>query len=298
MESTIELSGGAKIPQLGFGTYLLNDEDAETAVFHALAAGYRHIDTAEFYANHVGIAAGIAKSGVSRSDIFITDKLAPNDGEWTKFKNYDKSIAACGECLSKLQTDYIDLYLVHHAFAKDERVNQYRACVDLQKKGSVRSIGVSNWSEKHIEEILAAGLPLPSMNQIEIHPLCSQEPLIAYCKAKGIAITAYSSLAPHSAWRTDPGQGSAKEQGEQFSAYEAAMRPIMASTGATEAQILLKWPLQRGYVIIPKSKGEARIKENANLFNFDLTSEQMDALNGLDINKPMAWPTGNPLLAE
>ena len=194
----IPLSSGGSIPLLGFGTYLMTSEQCEVAVLKALQLGYRHIDTAEFYDNHVGIAKAIAASGVKREDIFITDKVSPDGFFGMPCKTYDGVMNSLKTRLDLLQIEYVDLYLIHHPFAKDERINQWRALVDAQKQGLIKHIGVSNWSEKHIEEIKSADplLPYPAVNQIELHPLCTQTALIPYLKSKDIVPVAYSSLAP------------------------------------------------------------------------------------------------------
>ena len=293
------MRSGAALPMVGLGTYMLNDAQASEATTAALGLGYVHIDTAEFYANHEGIAAGIAASGVDRSKIFITDKLSPNQGGWTTFKDYDQSITACKEHLAKLQIDYVDLYLVHHALGgPDYRLHQWRALCDLKQQGFCKHIGVSNWSGKHIEEIKAAGLEVPEVNQIEIHPLCTQNETIAYCKANGIVPVAYSSLAPASTWRTDPGQASSKEAHHctvETPLGKLIQNELLAKYNVTESQILLKWALQKGYPIIPKSSKAARIRANTDLFGFTISSEDMARLDALNENMPFAWPGINPL---
>ena len=210
IQSTVTLKNGSKIPLLGYGTYLCTTEEAEHGVSVALAAGYRHIDTAEYYNNHEGIALAIDKSGIKREEIFITDKISPGGIFGQADRTYDETRELVLHNLKRLNTTYIDLFLLHHAFAKIERLNQYRALLDLQKDGFIKEVGVSNWNINHIEEIVAAGLPLPSANQIEIHPLCTQSTLISYLKSNGILPIAYSSLAPLSTWRTAEGQLSAK----------------------------------------------------------------------------------------
>lgn len=209
-DSKIKLKHGSEIPLVGFGTYLCTTEEAEHGVSIALSAGYRHIDTAEFYNNHEGIAAAIAKSGLKREEIFLTDKISPGGLFGQPERTYEETKALVVHNLQRLNTTYFDLFLIHHAFAKEERLNQYRALLDLQKEGIVREVGVSNWNVQHLEEITAAGLPMPSANQIEIHPLCTQSALIQYLNSHNIVAIAYSSLAPLGTWRTAEGQMSAK----------------------------------------------------------------------------------------
>ena len=198
-----------QMPLIGFGTYLDVGYDA---IRNAISAGYRHIDTAEYYQNEEAVGKAVRDSGILRSDFFITTKLAPG-GFGSPFKTYIQTIESFERSLKLLDFSYIDLYLIHHAFAKDERIEQWRALVDLQRQGKVRNIGVSNWNIKHIEEIKMAGLQLPSVNQIEIHPLCTQSDLVAYLRLNNIRISAYSSLAPLSTWRAEnPGKSSKLEK--------------------------------------------------------------------------------------
>jgi 2,5-diketo-D-gluconate reductase A len=300
MDAQVALREGGTIPMLGLGTYLLNDEQAKDATLQALQLGYTHIDTAEFYANHAGINAGMKAAGVDRSKIFITDKLAPDAGGWGTWKGYDQVIDACKLHLQKLDIEYFDLYLIHHGYSgQEKRVDQWRALCELRKSGLCTHIGVSNFSQTHIEELSAAGLEMPEVNQIEIHPLCTQKPLVAYCRQNGILPIAYSSLAPASSWRIDPNQNSSKtaETCGAASMLGALIPQFMAKYSVTEAQLLLKWAYQHGYPIIPKSVRKERIAANADLFNFTISAEDLSAMDACDENKPLAWPGMNPLEA-
>jgi 2,5-diketo-D-gluconate reductase A len=296
----------SSIPLLGFGTYLSSQEEAESSVLHALNAGFRHIDTAEFYNNR--IAAAIQKSGLRREDIFITDKLNPGGIYGAKQKTYEDTQNLVLHHLTRLQTSYIDLFILHHAFAKEERLQQYQALLDLQKEGFIREVGVSNWNIHHLQELQTAQLPVPSANQIEIHPLCTQESLMKYCREQGIVPIAYSSLAPLSTWRIEPGQNSLKlqvlqgEENEQQLAFNQAFQKIQIflqelqqKYSKSSAQILLRWALQHRYPILPKSIKQERILENADLFDFMLEENDMNTLDSFDINIPFAWQRGNPL---
>mgnify|MGYP001944915960 CR=1 FL=1 len=227
------------MPAVGFGTYLLSSEQCEDAVLHALNAGYRHIDTAEFYDNHRGCAKAIKASNVDRKDIWITDKVSPNGFFDMPCRTYDEVLAALRSRLSMLETEYVDLYLLHHAFAKDERLNQWRALVEAQKLGLAKHIGVSNWGEKHFKEIEEAGLPIPEVNQIEVHPICSQKDVIAYMKTKGITVVAYSSLAPLSTWRTEPDQSSLPIEDLSHQAVIAEVVSHYKDQDVSEVHILL-----------------------------------------------------------
>jgi 2,5-diketo-D-gluconate reductase A len=201
--------------------------------------------------------------------------------------------------LTKLRTEYVDLYLVHHALSGPQyRLEQWRALCDLKKQGLCRHIGVSNWSKAHIEEVKAAGLDIPEVNQIEIHPLCAQRELVAYCIANGIIPVAYSSLAPASTWRTEPGQASSKEAHHctaETPLGKLIHGELVQKYNVSESQILLKWALQHGYPILPKSSKRERIIANTDLFGFEISASDMARLDALDENMPFAWPGMNPL---
>jgi len=262
-------------------------------VAHALQCGYRHIDTAEFYANHAGIAKGIAAAGVPREELFITDKLNPGGIFGSPGVSYDGTMASLHKSLELLQTSYLDLYLIHHPGAKGERLEQWRALCDAQAQGLMKTIGVSNFSQKHIEEIRAADMRLPEANQIELHPLCTQTLLLQYLKENNIQPIAYSSLAPCSSWRVDEGQMSAKTA--QHSKHIPLMGELTSKYAVSEAQLLLRWALQRGYPILPKSSKPERVEANAQLFHFSIDAEDMLQLDALDVDAALAWPVGNPL---
>ena len=179
------------MPLVGLGTYLLNNDQAAKSVGHALANGYRLIDTAEFYGNHAGIAQGIEASGVKRSDFFITDKVSPGGHFGVCSKSADDIFATLKKNLSLLKTEYVDLFLIHYPGATtEERLEQWGAMISLVEQGLTKHIGVSNYSEAHLEEIKAAGLRAPEVNQIEIHPLALQSSLVAYLRENNISITA------------------------------------------------------------------------------------------------------------
>lgn len=281
------------IPAVGFGTYLCSDDEARVAVACALKCGYRHIDTAEFYANHKGIADGIADSGVPREDIFITDKVSPGgifDQPGRTFAEVKEALKAS---LIKLNTTYVDLYLIHHAGAKDQRLDQWRALLSLQEEGLAKHVGVSNFCISHLEDIKEAGLPHPAVNQIEIHPLCTQTGLLQYMRKRGIIPVAYSSLAPASTWRTEENHASAKTAAHIT--HVDTVQPMLAKYGVNEAQLLLRWALQHDYCILPKSSKPERIEQNSQLFHFSIDDGDMSTLDGLDENLSLAWPIGNPL---
>jgi len=287
---------GSKLPLLGYGTYLCTDDIAAYSVRMALEEGYRHIDTAEFYENHEGVRAGIEASGIPRNEIFITDKFRPGGVGDEVQKTYDDVINSFEVHCTKLGTDYVDLYLLHHAFPKSERLNQWRALVDLQKQGKIKEIGVSNWNISHIEEIKAANLPLPAVNQIEIHPFATQVPLISYLRENSIVPIAYSSLAPLSNWREGTDQHSlSSDLKVERQSKSTIINDMSSKYGVSEAQLLLRWALQHSYPILPKSSKLDRIQENKNLYHFTISEDDMIQLDGLDEDLVFAWPNKNPL---
>lgn len=259
----------------------------------ALEAGYRHIDTAEAYKNEEGVGEAlrdaIAKGTVTRDDVFITTKVWPG---WPAIgsaaKSHEEVVAACKASVEKLGVDKVDLYLIHAPLAggTETRLAQYRAVVQCQEAGLTTSIGVSNYGIKHLQEIEDAGLPLPAANQLELHPYCAKPEILAYMREKGIAPIAYSSLAPLSNWRE--GQQSAK--GDDHRKAESPFAAVAERHGWSEAQLLLRWGLQRGFAILPKSVRKDRLEANFSLFEGDsLSADEMAALNGLDRNEALAF---------
>jgi 2,5-diketo-D-gluconate reductase A len=297
LQQTFPLNGDMTIPAVGFGTYLISQEDAREAVRVAILNGYRHIDTAEVYDNEeavgAGIRAGIAEAGLTREDIFVTTKLWQGHAAWgQKLKDEEETVAAINGSLERLGLDYVDLYLIHAPHGGSERLNQWRGLLEIKRLGKARSIGVSNYSEKHIEEIRVAGLPLPDANQIELHPWSQKPKLLAYMKANGIAPIAYSSLAPLSTWRTEPGQDSAKTEAMKTS--DGVLAGIAAKYGVTEAQLLLRWGVQNGYAILPKSLNPERMRQNINLGGFAIDAADMASMREMDRGDGIAWSIGDP----
>lgn len=193
--TTFPLGDGTRVPCVGLGTYLMSNEEAERACLTAFKLGYRHVDTAQGYKNEAGVGKAIRASALPRSSIYITTKLWPGNDAWgMPITDLDTTIKCCEDSVKALGVDYIDLYLIHAPFAfatsLDAGLSQWKACLELKKRGICRSVGVSNFDISHLEAIQDAGLELPSCNQLEIHPLCQQEELIAWMKEKNIAVIA------------------------------------------------------------------------------------------------------------
>jgi 2,5-diketo-D-gluconate reductase A len=301
---TRTLTAGIEIPYLGFGTYLIANGEAATAVREAIRAGYRHIDTAEGYRNESGVGVGIRQAleseGLARSDLFVTTKLWPGNPAWGQVaKTTESTVASLDESLERLGMDYVDLYLIHAPYERDQRLAQWRGLVELKQQGKARAIGVSNFSIKHIEELKAAGLPTPVANQIELHPWSQKPELVRYLDDNAITPIAYSSLIPLSTWRTGKGQDSAKT--EQMKAdgerADAPFKVMAKKYGVSEAQVLLRWAIQKGYPVLPKSTNPDRIRQNADVFGFDIDNEDMAAIEKLDRGDGVAWAIGDPTKA-
>ncbi len=296
MELTKNSSNSIDMPLAGFGTYQLSTEQAETCVAEALKVGFRHIDSAQGYENEEGTGRGIKSSGISRDDLFVTTKLFPGYQGWgAPEKDFDQTIDALKNQLVHLQLDYVDLYLIH-APLSELRLEQWCAVVELKKLGLTKHIGVSNYNQNHINEILNAGLAAPEANQVEFHPICAQKELTRFMIERKIAPIAYSSLAPLSTWRIEEGQG-----GEVMADIKTECQQITSeiaqNLGVSEAKLLLRWGLQHGYSVLTKSSKPERIRENLDLFDFEIPVEDMARLNQLDQNQAIAWAAAglNPM---
>jgi 2,5-diketo-D-gluconate reductase A len=291
----------AVLPQIGFGTYLIPDDEVELACYTALKVGYRHLDTAEWYKNEAGIGRTITRAkstlGLDRRDIFVTTKLWPgNPQRGMETKDYAGTVAAFDASLQRLELDYVDLYLIHAPFAIDERLDQWRACCDMKKAGKARFVGLANYRESHIAEIENAGLPLPDANQIELHPWFQRPELISFLRRKNISIIAYSSLLPLANWRGKPGQNSGKPDDMKLEgmALDSPFKMMAAKHSVTEAQLLLKWGLQKGYAVLPKTVDESRMRENLDLQHFTIDDQDIAAFDVMDRGDGVAWHAGDP----
>lgn len=270
---TLTLNDGMQIPQLGFGTWQTPEEKTAAAVANALAAGYRLIDTASVYGNESGVGEGIRRSGVPREKICVTTKL------WNSDQGYDETLRACEASLRRLQLDYADLYLIHWPMPRQDRyLDSWRALIALKNEGRVRSIGVSNFQIPHLQRLLDETDAIPSVNQIELHPLFQQRELRAFHARHGIATESWSPL----------GQGAALRN-------ERVLR-IAQKHQKTSAQIVLRWHLDQGLITIPKSVTPARISENFRVFDFKLNAEDIALLDAIDSPKGRIGP--NPDTAD
>lgn len=261
----LRLHDGNEIPQVGLGVWqAAQGATTRDAVATAIRLGYRHIDTAKIYGNEADVGAAVRDAGVPRSEIFVTTKL------WNDDHGYDNALRAFDASLKRLGLDYVDLYLVHWPVA-GKRADSWRAMETIKSDGRARSVGVSNFLVKHLEELFLTAKELPSVNQIEMHPFLQQRETRALCEKHKIVVEAYSPLTRGRRLDHDVIVGIAKR------------------IGKTPAQVVLRWGVQKNVVILPKSTREARIKENAAIYDFTLDDAAMKALDDLDEGAAVAW---------
>ncbi len=258
LTSTTALNNGVKMPWVGLGVFLVEPGDeCSFSVKTALELGYRHIDTASFYRNEESVARGVKESGVPREEIFITSKV------WNDEQGYDETLRAFDQSLEKLETDYLNLFLIHWPI-KGKFPDTWKALEKLYADGRVRAIGVSNFLVHHLEELQSnANIP-PAVNQVEFHPFLLQKPLLDYCKSQEIQLEAWSPLT----------------RGKYLD--NEVITEIAQNHGKSNAQVLIRWDLQHEVVTIPKSVHRERIAENAQVFDFELSDEEMRKLDALD----------------
>jgi diketogulonate reductase-like aldo/keto reductase len=253
------LQNGVQMPWLGLGVWKAKEgEEVEQAVKAALAHGYRHIDTAAVYGNEAGVGKALRESGVPREQVFVTTKV------WNSDQGYDTTLRAFEESRKRLGLEYVDLYLVHWP-VKGKYKETWKALEKLYKDGLVRAIGVSNFQVHHLEDVMADCEVVPMVNQVEYHPLLTQKELHAFCKQHKIQLEAWSPLM-------------------QGNLDVPLLADLARKYGKSPAQIVLRWDLQNEVVTIPKSVHEARIVENADLFDFELSAEDMQKIDGLNQN--------------
>ncbi len=300
-QTTFNLTDAVAIPAVGFGTYLVSSEDAPTVISTAIENGYRHVDTAEGYQNEAavgeGLHAGMKATGLSRAEIFVTTKLWPGNEDWgNPVRTKQDTLEAFNGSLQKLGLDYVDLYLIHAPYGGRERLDQWRALLEIKAQGKARAVGVSNFSQAHLEEIRAAGLAMPDANQIELHPWSQKPELVGYMRRHGIAPIAYSSLVPLSTWRAAPGQDSAKSEAMQADGTDEAspFKAMARKYGVSEAQVLLRWGVQNGYAVLPKSLNPERMRQNLDLFSFAIDAPDISAIAEMDRGDGVAWAMGDP----
>ena len=265
IETKLKLNDGNLIPQLGLGVWQISPAKTADVVLAAVEAKYRHIDTASAYGNEESVGAAVRTSGIRRESIFVTTKLWNSD--------HGNPERALDTSLRKLKMDYVDLYLIH--FPVRQRRQSWRALEALQKKGKTRSIGVSNFTIAHLRELLAESETVPAVNQVEFHPYLYQQDLLAFCQAKEIVIEAYSPLT-HGERLKDP-------------KLVAIAKKYSSSKTKSTAQILIRWALQHGLVVIPKSSNRRRILENADVFDFEISADDMRLLDSFHENLRTCW---------
>ena len=266
----LKLNNGVEMPVFGLGTFL-SERGATTrkAVLYALEAGYRHIDTAAVYDNEADVGAGVRESSIPRTEIFITTKV------WNDDQGYDSTLQAFDASLERLKMDYVDLYLIHWPVT-GKRADTWRALIHLYEQKRCRAIGVSNYTIRHLKELLADSPLVPMVNQFELHPFNTRKELMAYCQEMGIAVTSYSPLA----------------RGRKLA--EPALTAIAARYHKKPAQVAIRWVLQQDMIVIHKSVHRERILENAQVFDFEITSADMTALDGLNENYSVTSPDWAP----
>ncbi|MFF3569745.1 aldo/keto reductase [Nocardia jiangxiensis] len=256
---SIVLNDGSVIPRLGFGVFQVPPGDAAAAVTSALEVGYRSIDTAAVYANEAGVGDAVRKSGLDRDEVYLTSKL------WNSEQGYDSTLRAFDATMAELDMDYLDLYLIHWPVpAADRCVDTFRAMQEIKSQGRVGSIGVSNFTREHLERLIGETGETPVLNQVELHPSLAQPELRAFHAEHGIATEAWAPL----------GQGSELK--------DPTIGSIAAEVGRSPAQVIIRWHLQLGNVVIPKSVTPSRIEENFDVFSFELSFEQMQLISALD----------------
>jgi len=270
-DTRLPLRSGARIPQVGLGVWQTpSGAITRQAVTAALAAGYRHIDTARIYGNEADVGAAVLASGVRREDVFVTTKL------WNDDQGYDAALRAFDASLQRLGLTYVDLYLIHWPVA-GKRLDSWRALERIHQEGRARSIGVSNYLRPQLEELLAHATEVPAVNQIEVTPFLQRRDARALCAQHGIVVEAYSPLT----------------RGRRLD--HPVLREVARRAGRSVAQVLLRWGVQHGLVVLPKSTKPSRIAENGALFDFTLDERAMQELDALEEGLVTGWdPAGQP----
>jgi len=271
LQKTKKLNNGVEIPYLGLGVFQIKEgNETANAVHWAIEAGYRHIDTAALYGNEKSVGTGIRNSGIDRKKLFVTTKLWKDDMlRGSQMKAFEKS-------LKLLQMDYVDLYLIHWPVA-GKSMESWKVLEEIYKSEKARAIGVSNFMEKHIDALLHEAKIVPAVNQVECHPHLSQQPLVDYCKKHGIVFEAWSPLGGTGGNLLD----------------DPVLKKIADKHGKSAAQVTLRWELQRDIITIPKSIHQARIIANTDIYGFELSADEMKAIDALDKNPQRYGPNPN-----
>lgn len=265
LQSTITLNNGVTMPMFGLGVYHASaGSETRDAVSEALRVGYRLIDTASIYNNEQDVGAGIKASGVAREDVFVTTKL------WNADHGREAPVKALEQSLKKLQVEYVDLYLIHWPVA-NLRKHSWEVLEKLLQAGKCKAIGVSNYMIRHLDELGGGLSVVPAVNQVEFHPFLFQEKLLQYCRQRNIVLQSYSPLT----------------RGQRLE--NATIKKLAAKYNKTPAQLLIRWNLEHQVVVIPKSTKPERIAENANVFDFSISADDMKILNGLNENLHTGW---------
>jgi len=265
MTTSLPLRTGTQIPSLGLGVWQTpRGESTRAAVLAAFDAGYRHVDTARIYGNEDDVGAAVRESSVPRAELFVTTKL------WNADQGYDAARRAFDASLARLGLDYVDLYLVHWP-VPGKRLESWRALEKIHAEGRARAIGVSNFMRRHLEELLAVAKVVPHVNQIELTPFLQRRDTTAYCKQHQIVVEAYSPLT----------------RGQKLS--DSALSKVAQSVRRTPAQVLLRWGIEHGFVVLPKSTRAERIRENAALFDFELNEVNLATLDALECGLVTGW---------
>lgn len=259
ISASITLNNGTSIPQVGLGVFQVPPAEAQRVVETALEAGYRHIDTAAAYNNEAGVGAALKSSGLPRGEVFVTTKLRNGN------QGYNEALVAYDESCQRLGLEQIDLYLIHWPYPSADRyVDSWRALERLHAEQRVRAVGVSNFLPEHLERLLAKTELVPAVNQIELHPTCQQRDVADFGIQRSIAVEAYSPL----------GQGADLEH--------PTVVALADSYSKTPAQIVLRWHLQRGHIVIPKSNSADRIRSNFDLFDFSLSDDEVESVTAME----------------
>lgn len=263
LQDTIKLNNEVDMPVMGLGVFQVENDTTAEIVKNAIELGYRSIDTAAIYGNEVGVGEGIklalASTGINREDLFITSKV------WNAGLNYEETVSAYEESLEKLGLDYLDLYLIHWP-GKNKFAESWTALEDLYQEGKIRAIGVCNFNISHLQDLLKTARVTPVINQVEFHPRLQQQSLRAFCKEHNIQLEAWAPLM----------QGGLLE--------DPTIANIAAKYGKSNSQVILRWDIQSGVITIPKSVRKERMAQNADIFDFSLTDEEMQIINAMNLD--------------